>query len=254
MLDSIPKPVVFAHRGASKAAPENTLAAFRLAIEQKADALELDVQLTADKEVVVFHDNILSRTTNGEGYLKNQDFYSLNELNAGKLFSPAYQNEKIPSLAQVFDNFGDSTYYNIELKNLLTPLDDLPARVISIIMDYQLENHVLISSFNPIALSKIEKTCPSLPKGILIKGRFPINIQRFLLFPFLSYQSVHFSYNSISSNQVKSIRTSGKLAFTYTINTPSEILSSLRYGVDGIFTDDPKIARKMISSLENESH
>ena len=252
MLDSLNKPVVFAHRGASKYAPENTISAFKLAIEQQADAIELDVQLTADKEVVVFHDNKLDRTTNGKGYLKDHDYQSLLELSAGKLFGPPYQPEKIPALFQVFETFGKSIYYNIELKNLLTPLDSLPAQVISIIQEYNLEDHVLVSSFNPVALFRLERLNADLQKGILVKGRSPLPFQEIPFFCLQNYQSIHFSYDSISSNQVQSIHSSGKLAFTYTLNLPADILTSLRYGLDGFFTDDPVLARKTILSMEDE--
>lgn len=246
MLDSLSKPVVFAHRGSCKYAPENTLAAFSLAIEQEADAIELDVQLSSDKEVVVFHDQKLDRTTNGKGDVKDHTFDTLKALNAGILFGPAYPNESIPSLSQVFENFGDTIYYNIELKNLSTPFDDLPGRVVDIIKRYQLEDHVLLSSFNPIALIKIDKIIPGLPKGILLSGRFSRILHPYRFFPFLDYQSVHFSFESMSLNQIQTIHTGGKLAFTYTLNNPADIISSLNLGIDGFFTDDPVLARKTI--------
>ena len=251
MLASLPKPVVIAHRGASKLAPENTLAAFRLAIDQHADAIELDVQLTSDKEVVVFHDNKLDRTTNGEGYLKDHTYQSLNELSAGILFGPPYDTEKIPALAQVFATFGKSVFYNIELKNLLTPFDSLPYRVNKLIKEYQLESHVLVSSFNPIALNRIERINSELPKGILLKGALPFMLHAAPFFTLRDYHSVHFSFISISSNLVQRIHTSGKLAFTYTLNLPDDILLSLRYGIDGFFTDDPSLARKTILSWDH---
>jgi glycerophosphoryl diester phosphodiesterase len=250
MLSSLSKPVVIAHRGASKLAPENTLAAFRLAIDQQADAIELDVQLSADKEVVVFHDNKLDRTTNGEGYLRDHNYQSLSELKAGILFGSPYHTERIPTLSQVFTTFGKSIFYNIELKNLLTPFDSLPFLVNKLIKDYQLETHVLISSFNPIALTKIERINPDLPKGILLKGSLPFMLQAAPFSTLHNYQSVHFSNNSISPNFVQRIHTSGKLAFTYTLNLPDEILLSLRNGIDGFFTDDPSLARKTILSVD----
>jgi glycerophosphoryl diester phosphodiesterase len=252
MLDFLPKPVVFAHRGASKYAPENTLSSFHLAVDQGADAIELDVQLTADNQVVVFHDSHLDRTTNGAGLLKEHKLASLQKLNAGKLFGSEYDDVKIPALYQVFDIFGTSTFFNIELKNLLTPYDNLPVHVINLIQEYQLEDYVLISSFNPIALFKVEKIAPNLPKGLLIKGKLPLNLHRILILPFIRYKSVHFSFDTISSKQVQSIHSGGKLAFTYTINNPDEILTSLQDGVDGFFTDDPSLARKTLSMSKSE--
>ena len=98
MFSTLTSPVIFAHRGASSHAPENTLAAFQLAIDQGAEAIELDVQLTRDQEVVVFHDVHLDRTTNGSGKVKDLTLSELKSYNAGIAFNPAYQNEKIPTL------------------------------------------------------------------------------------------------------------------------------------------------------------
>ena len=86
MLDSLPRPVVIAHRGASAHAPENTLSAFKLAIDQGADVIEFDVQLSSDKSVVVYHDHSLERTTDGAGYVKDKNLDYLKSLNAGIWF------------------------------------------------------------------------------------------------------------------------------------------------------------------------
>jgi glycerophosphoryl diester phosphodiesterase len=246
MLASLPRPVVFAHRGSSKDAPENTMAAFRLAIDQKADAIELDVQLSADKEVVVFHDHTIDRTTNGEGYVKDYDFRTLRKLSAGILFGNRYVGEKIPSLSHVFEDLGNSIFYNIELKNLITPFDDLPNRVVELVHRFNLKDRILISSFNPIALHKVSKASQEISKGILVKRDLPLSNLLFRLFSNLNYQSVHFSYDMISQKRVQTIHSSGKLAFTYTLNNPADIITSMKDGVDGFFTDDPALARKII--------
>ena len=103
MLSILTSPVIFAHRGASSHAPENTLAAFQLAIDQGAKAIELDVQLTQDQEVVVFHDIHLNRTTDGSGRVKDLRLSAIKSFNAGTAFYPAYQSEKIPTLTELFD-------------------------------------------------------------------------------------------------------------------------------------------------------
>src|SRR5512143_1463332 len=100
-LTSLPQPVVFAHRGASAHAPENTLAAFELALAQDADAIELDVKLTADGQAVVIHDPTLNRTTGSQGSVKNMSLAELKSLDAGSYFSETYRGEKIPTLEEV---------------------------------------------------------------------------------------------------------------------------------------------------------
>ena len=98
MLDSLPRPVIFAHRGASAHAPENTLAAFELALVENADAIELDVKLSADGHVVVIHDTTTDRTTGAPGRVKDLSLTDLRALEAGSFFSEHFKNERIPTL------------------------------------------------------------------------------------------------------------------------------------------------------------
>lgn len=107
MIGSLPKPVIIAHRGASAHAPENTLSAFNLARNLGAQAIELDVQLSLDQIVVVYHDTAVDRTTNSTGKIRDLPLSDLQNMNAGYIYGPAFENEIIPTLAQVFDDFSD---------------------------------------------------------------------------------------------------------------------------------------------------
>ena len=100
------------------------------------------------------------------GRLRACNLDYLKTLNAGKAYAPAYQDQKIPTLSEVFDEFGNKSFYNVEIKNLSSPLDDLPVRVAQTITDHQVLDRVLVSSFNPFALYKIEKLLPEVRKGI----------------------------------------------------------------------------------------
>src|SRR5512146_1026748 len=102
-MAGLQKPLVFAHRGASKVAPENTLPAFEAAIALGADGVELDVQATADGKLVVFHNPRLEGTTNGSGPVSAQTFDRLRALDAGSWFAPAFAGTRIPTLTEVFD-------------------------------------------------------------------------------------------------------------------------------------------------------
>src|SRR5690242_14424230 len=110
MLESLPQPVLFAHRGASAHAPENTLAAFELALTQQADGIELDVKLTSDGHVIVHHDATVNRTTNGQGRIKDMTLVGLKKLDAGSSFSEQFRGEKIPTLEEVFEAVGGRTF------------------------------------------------------------------------------------------------------------------------------------------------
>ena len=105
-----------AHRGASGYAPENTFAAFDLAAEMNADMIELDVQLTKDRQIVVIHDDRVDRTTNGSGFVKDFTLEELQKLDAGSWYGPAFQGERIPTLEAVLKRYHKKIGLLIELK------------------------------------------------------------------------------------------------------------------------------------------
>lgn len=109
-------PIIIAHRGASGEAPENTMASFRLAIQQGTDAIELDVQRTKDGRLVVMHDPFLGRTNDGKGRLSQKKLHELRSIDAGSWFDPQFSKERIPALGDVLDTFKKTTHYVIELK------------------------------------------------------------------------------------------------------------------------------------------
>jgi len=247
MLLSLASPIIFAHRGASSHAPENTLAAFHLAIDHGAKAIELDVQLTRDQEVVVFHDTKLNRTTDGSGRIRSHSLHEIKQYNAGISFSPAYQNEKVPSLAEVLDLMPPEILINIELKNLHAPLDDLPARTAAVIADFNAQDRVLISSFNVIALRNFARADASIPLGLLLPSSFSAKFYSHLLAFLINIRTIHLSYKSLSPQLVARFKQAGKLVFSYTLNHTQDILTALEMGIDGFFTDDPGFAYRLLT-------
>lgn len=246
LFDQLPKPAVIAHRGASALAPENTLAAFDLAITLQADAIELDVQLTADGHVVVFHDLTLQRTTNGVGNLHHKTLNELKSLDAGVAFDTSYQGQRIPTLDETLASFGEKTFFNIELKNLTHPFNSLPEKVTQIVQDHNLESQVLLSSFNWFALIKAHHILPTLPTGLLIKypqGKVWLSGVFSALIP---HQSVHISFKLLTKDMINAFHRSHRRVFAYTINDPETIKKVAAWDIDGIFTDDPHLARQAI--------
>jgi len=246
MFLSLPKPVIFAHRGASSHAPENTLAAFRLAVEQGAAAIELDVQLTADHEVVVFHDATLSRTTDGQGKVSDFKLAELQRLNAGINFEPAYHDERIPTLADVLYTIPDNIFINIELKNLSTPNDALPLKTADLIQNFQAQQRVLISSFNPVALHKFQLQSPEVPHGRLLYSKLTIKLYELLPRLASGYQSIHLPFRAITRKVVRTFHERDLKVFAYTLNHPQDIIDAIETGVDGFFTDDPGFASRLL--------
>ncbi len=123
-LSNLPKPAIIAHRGASAGAPENTLAAFRLALQQGADAIELDTKLSADGHPVVIHDQTVDRTTMSTGKVRDHTVADLNKMDVGSHFDSAYRGEPIPTLEDVFKAIGQHAIINVELTNYATPRDN----------------------------------------------------------------------------------------------------------------------------------
>ena len=159
------RPLVIAHRGASAYAPENTLAAFRLAAEQGADAVELDAKLSADGQVVVIHDPTVERTTNGSGEVRQLSLAQIKSLDAGGFLSPQFAGEPIPTLAEVFDAVGHQLLINVELTNYASPRGRPGRKVVGLVKDFHLEERVLFSSFHPAQpVSARAEFCPKYPR------------------------------------------------------------------------------------------
>ncbi len=160
-LRSHERPVVIAHRGASGDAPENTLAAFREAIRQKADAIELDVQQTRDNKLIILHDPWLQRTTSGRGLVSSKNLKQIKALDAGSWHSPRFAGERVPTLEEVLDTFGVKTHYVIELKFYRPNPGRFARRVYDAVASRKLLDHTLFLSFDPRLLSQIEKNNPA---------------------------------------------------------------------------------------------
>jgi glycerophosphoryl diester phosphodiesterase len=253
MLSSLTKPVIFAHRGASAYAPENTLPAFQLAVEMGVSAIELDVQLTADQEVVVFHDQDLDRITNGSGPISLHTLNELKKLNVNLVSNNSYTDLEIPTLSEVFALVPEDVIINIELKNLLFPFDKLPDQTAQIIRAHNAKDRVLLSSFNPKALKTIKGIMPDMPCGRLLHN--PLLIQLYRLLPILTagFTSIHLPHQELSRPLIKSFQDREIMVFTYTVNNQQDILKVAKLGVDGIFTDDPALARRLLNPVINNS-
>lgn len=244
-LDSLPQPVIFAHRGASAHAPENTLAAFELALAQQADAIELDAKLSADGHVVVIHDATVDRTTNGKGRVKDLSFADLRKLDAGSFFSETFGGEKIPALDEVFETVGKRTYINVELTNYNTPRDALVETVCMLVKKHNLQKRVLFSSFLASNLSKARSYLPDVPRGLLaLNGLLGIWARSFG-FVFGKYEALHPYLQDMTHQQAVRVHRLNRRIHVWTVNEEADMRRLFNWGVDGIFTDDPALAWKV---------
>lgn len=230
-------PLVIAHRGASLIAPENTMAAFRLAEEIGADGIEFDVKLSRDGVAVVHHDTSLGRTTDGTGRIKDIHSTELFRLDAGVKFNVQFSGETIPSLKRVLVEFQDQILLNLELTNYNSPFDRLPQIVVSELAQEKLEENILISSFNPIALRKIRILNPDLRTALLVGELTPVWV-RHLLQRLIRYNDFHPHFNFVNQKMVQRLHHAGKRVNAWTVNDYSHMIKLMSIGVDAIITDD----------------
>ncbi|NPV78490.1 MAG: glycerophosphodiester phosphodiesterase [Anaerolineae bacterium] len=246
-LENLPKPVIFAHRGASAYAPENTLAAFRAAVEQGADAIELDAKLTRDGEVVVFHDATLKRITGIEGRVNQYRLAELRTMDAGSFFSPMFRGEKIPTLGEVFSEVGSSVLINIELTNYTSPGDNLVERVIEVVKRHKNADRLLFSSFDPRNLLRIRRYLPETPVAILALPGIAGFVNRSWFGRWFAPKIVHPFYTDAGFSYIQKQHRLGRRVHTWTVNGREVMQNLFLAGIDGIFTDDPKLAREALS-------
>jgi glycerophosphoryl diester phosphodiesterase len=232
-------PLIFGHRGAKKYAPENTLASFSLALEQGADGVELDAKLSADGFVVVHHDRIVDRTTNGTGHLSSFPLAKLRELDAGSFFSDAFRGEKIPTLEEVFETVGTRGIVNVELTNYFTPGDNLVEKVCELVRRHAMQKQVIFSSFFGMNLRKAAKLLPEVPRGLLAFRGWKGAWARSFGFAFGDFQALHPYMTDVTAQQVQRVHRLNRRINVWTVDNEEEIRRLKAWGVDGIITSDP---------------
>ncbi|MCC7118731.1 MAG: hypothetical protein IT310_09415 [Anaerolineales bacterium] len=249
MLEHFPRPILLAHRGDLTHAPENTLPSFQQAIQKGADGVELDAKLTADGQIVVFHDTTLDRTTNGSGKLSSLKLDSLRQLDAGSWFAEKFKRTQIPLLAEVFETVGREKLINIELTNYATPRDGLVDRVCELIQRHNNSAQIIFSSFFAFNLKRAAQLLPEVPRGLLAMPGLAGLWARSFGFNFGEYQALHPHISSVTKEQVQRVHRLKRRVHVWTANAPEEIVRLAEWGVDGIFTDDPALAVQALNRV-----
>ncbi len=229
---------IFAHRGASAYAPENTLAAFRSAQQSQADGIEFDIHLSKDHHIIVIHDEDVSRTTNGRGKVQDLMLEEIRRLDAG-------QGEIVPTLPQVLDLLGDKMMLNIELKGFTGTASLLPEKVTELVHDRQINRNVIYSSFNPLLLMRTRRLAPDAKCGLLLLSGALGTVVRLIFSPFVQPWSLHPDFSSVSAQYVQRAQQKGQAVITYTVNQPEDMRQMFSLGIHGLITDDPVQAREV---------
>ena len=234
--------MIAAHRGSSGSAPENTLAAFRLAVKEGADMIELDVRLTADHHLVVFHDRRLGRTAEGSGPIWTRTLAEIRPLDAGSWFGRQFQGEKVPTLHEVFRAVPRRVGINIEVKTDGDPRRKagLEEVLLAAIRSEMAERNILVTSFDHALLRRLHRHEPQLQLGALYMPVRDVARRPSLLARRLGVAAFICSRSQLRKRFVRNAHRHGLTVLVYGVNTVRQLARAQRFGVDGIITDFPE--------------
>ncbi|WP_342527953.1 glycerophosphodiester phosphodiesterase [Chryseomicrobium sp. FSL W7-1435] len=241
---------IFAHRGCSGAYPENTLAAFRAASELPIEGIELDVHLTKDGELVVIHDELVDRTTDGTGFVKDMTIDQLRLLDAGSWKGSRFEGERIPFLSEVLELFTETQHIlNIELKSDIFPYPGMADKVMALVQFMELEERAILSSFDHEVVRYLSSEYPHIQTGCLtmeVMVDFPDYLKK------LSASAAHVLFPTALRQMGQELKAAGIPIRAFTVNDESYADLLAQAGVEAIFTDYPErfIQQKSVSSLE----
>lgn len=236
--------VIIGHRGAMGYAPENTLESFKLAHEMGVDFLEFDVQMTKDGVLVAIHDTDVSRTTNGTGQIKDLTLEELKQLDAGSKFNKKHAGARIPTVREIFEEFGDETKYYIETKSPQS-YPGIEEKLIALINEFNLLDKIILHSANIESLSKLHKLAPDAELGLLLwyTETAYISDEEIDNIPeYIKYIIPNHDY--LTEDYIKKVKEAGFSIHTYTVNEKEDFGRLVEMGVEGVITNYPDILIK----------
>lgn len=231
--------LITAHRGSSLYYPENTLTSIAKSIEENADYVEVDVRLTKDNKVVLFHDNTLKRVNGRNQSIEDMTLEEVKKVDNGSYKNKKYDYENIPTLEEVFENFKGKIKFNIELKMNNKKGYELSKEVSKLIKEYSMSQDVVVSSFNKLTIEKFKKDNKDIKTGYIISN--PIdNIEK------LECDFISIKYNLLSKELVEKIHENNKEIHIWTINDEEDIRKIIKLGVENIITDDVNLVKYIL--------
>lgn len=229
------KTLIIGHRGAAGEAPENTLGSFLLAVEQGAHAIELDIHLSADGEIMVIHDHTIDRTTSGAGAVKDMTVSELQKVDAGVKFPDTYAGERIPTLEEVFDALPAHTLINVEIKSGRHEIEE---KLVALMKRKNRMETVFVSSFDHKSLQVLKRLEPEVKIGLLYAVNFADHVKAAASVEEPVY-SLHPAHHAIDDEDIRQAIASGLQVYPWTVNQEADMLRLLDCGVSGIITDFP---------------
>jgi len=228
------RPLVIAHRGASGTSPENTLAAFRRAVELGADMIELDAQLTRDGAVVVIHDYTLERTTSGGGAVHETTLADLRRLDAGAWFDTAFRGERVPTLAETLAAV--PLAFNVELKPVGP--GELEARALAVVEEAGALERTIFSSFAMDALERVRARSAVARLAVLWETERVDDAIAWARR--VGARALHLRKDATTPRALEAAASAHLAVRVWTVNDQAEMQRLVAAGVEGIFTDFPE--------------
>ena len=230
---------ITAHRGSSVNAPENTIPAIEKAMEEMADSVEIDVQMTSDGVIVLGHDASLKRVAGVNRSIASMTFAQLEQLDVGSWFSKSYEGTRIPALSEVLELCSQKIGLNIEIK-YVGKNSELPEKTAEMIKAYGMENQCVVTSTNLPYLRRVKAVLPEVRTGYIISAAYG-NFYSSEDIDFISIRS-----GFVTSALMQNAHEQGKAVYAWTVNSKSELERLTLLGVDGIITDRPVLAREIV--------
>jgi glycerophosphoryl diester phosphodiesterase len=234
-----------AHRGASGQAPENTLAAIRAAIAMGSDMVELDLQMSRDGQIVVIHDEDLSRTAGVLGRVGEKNLQELKRLDVGGWYHRSFEGERIPTLGEVLSESHGKVRLDLELKERSAAEGVFEERLIDALNREGMAEEVLISSFHWEMLRNVRKIHPRVEIGLLCRSRDGV----FAEAAAFGASTAIYPRRLARKETIRETHEKGLRCYVYTVNDPDEMLRCVKDGVDGICTDFPDRLNTLLRDL-----
>lgn len=231
-------PLIIAHRGDASSAPENTIPAFQNALAGGADGIELDVRLTRDGKLVVFHDRKLGRTCDGDGLVNHCDLAELRSKDAGSWFSPEFRAELTPTLDEVFEAMPRDFLINVEMKVVLKDMKPIAHRVAETIQRHQRWDATLVASFNAVCLYYLRKLDPRITRGYIWPKRHPFPTMFRVLNPLAQAQWYDPAQGSYSTKLHRELYQQGSRMLAWDVDFGRDLVRMAGAHLDAVVTDN----------------
>jgi glycerophosphoryl diester phosphodiesterase len=248
--------IIIAHRGASAYYPENTMIAFKKAVEMGAEMIEMDVMMSKDGIPIVFHDAKLNRHTNGNSYAKYYTLKELKKLDAGSWFNPKFSDQQIPTLEEALQFASGKIALNIEIKTEAVSdeiKNGIEEKVLQLVKKYGMENHVLFSSFDYRAIQHLKKLNPGIPVALLYEKNQSNRLLPHELVQKYGVDAFNCSYRQLKRKWMANLNKHDIPAFIYTVDSRRRMQKLIAGGVAGIFTNKPDLLKSVVQNYHLNS-